>query len=210
MDELVVTNTKKYSASFTAGSLLLEETSRIIDYIINDTIEEKKKEIITNNAIKINSESARKRVLQEIRKRKRAVNPVVWKRFAVSNQSEQKILLFYVCLKTYTLLYDFQKEVVLENWKNMKRELDERDVELFLERKSYEHPEIDEWTDSTRDKVVQVVIRLLKEAGLLIDYKLLPLEANNEFWKLFVELNDGWLLEFALLNKDQRDKVLRK
>ena len=205
----MVTNTKKYSASFTAGSLLLEETSRIIDYIIDDTLEEKKKDIITNNAIKINSESARKRVLQEIRKRKKAVNPVVWERFAISNQSEQKILLFYVCLKTYTLIYDFQKEVVLENWKNMKRELAERDVELFLERKSYQHSEIDEWTDSPRDKIVQVVIRILKEAGILIDYKLLPLEAGNEFWNLFVELNDGWFLEFALLNKNQRDKVLR-
>jgi hypothetical protein len=207
---LFVINQNTYSASFTAGSLLLEEISRVIEYILNDTLEEKKNELISNNTIKINSESARKRVLQEIRKRKKMVGSVVWERFAVSSQAERKILLFYVCLKTYTMLYDFQKEVVLESWKNMKRDLDERNVELFLEQKSHEHPEIDEWTDSTRDKVVQVIIRILKESGILIDSAITPLEATDEFWRLFGTLNDEWFLELALLNKVQREKILRK
>jgi hypothetical protein len=100
--------------------------------------------------------------------------------------------------------------VVLENWKNMKRDLDERDVELFLERKSHEHSEIDEWTDSTRDKVVQVIMRILKESGILIDSEITPLEVTDEFWKLFGALNDEWFLELALLNKDHREKILRK
>lgn len=51
----------KYSASFTAGSLLLDETTRVLKYILNDEIEKKRSEIIDKNIIKINSESARKK-----------------------------------------------------------------------------------------------------------------------------------------------------
>lgn len=198
----------KYSISFTAGSLLYEETTRLLNHILNDELEERKHEIIKDNIIKINSESARKRVLQEIKKRFGAVSKSVWVRYENSNIREQKILLFYTVLKTYPILADFMKEVVVYKWKSLKKDLTARDIELFLDRKSAEHPEIEKWADTTKEKVIQVVQRILKESGILINFKLNALESSEQFWRFFIQLDDPWFLEYALLNKEQRNKII--
>ncbi len=197
-----------YSASFTAGSLLFEETTRLLKYILNDELELKKNEIIQQNIIKINSESARKRVLQEIRKRYNSVNNSVWVMYESSGLREKKILLFYTVLKTYPLLADLVKDVIVLKWKSLKSDLTVRDIELFLDKKSSAHPEIDKWSITTRAKVIQVIQRILKEAGILVNNKLSALESSDNFWGFFVQLGDPWFLEYALLNKDQREKII--
>jgi hypothetical protein len=198
----------KYSASFTAGSLLLDETSRVLKYILNDELELKRNEIIEKNIIKINSEAARKRVLQEIRKRNKAIDRSLWIRYENASVSERKIILFYAAIKTYALLSDFMKDIVVYKWKSLKRDFDEREIEVFLDKKSSEHPEIENWSVTTRAKVIQVIQRMLKEAGLLVNNKLNSLDANDHFWKLLIKVGDPWFLEFALLNKEQRERII--
>ena len=197
-----------YSASLTAGSLLLDETVRVLNYILNGELELKRQYIIEQNIIKINSEAARKRVLQEIRKRNRAVDKIIWEKFDAATQNERKILLFYVVVRTYSVVEDFIHDVVIDRWKSLKNDITEREIEIFLDKKSGEHPEIETWTATTRAKVIQVVIRILKESGLLVGNKLNALQAPDEFWKLFIQLGDAWFLEFALLNRKQREKII--
>ncbi|MCH7965549.1 MAG: DUF1819 family protein [Bacteroidetes bacterium] len=198
----------KYSASFTAGSLLLDEITRVLSFLLNDEIEEKRSEIINKNIIKINSESARKRVLQEIRKRNKSVDKSVWQMFESSVQAERKILMFYAVVKTYPLIADFMREVILNKWKSLKRDFEERDIEIFLDKKSTEHPEIEMWSKTTSAKVIQVIQRMLKESGLLTGNKLNSLEASNHFWRFFIQVDDLWFLELALLNKEQREIII--
>lgn len=198
----------KYTASFTAGSLLLDETTRVLKYILNDELELKKDEIIKKNIIKINSEAARKRVLQEIRIRNKSVDKSVWEKFENASTSNKKILLFYSTLKAYPVLIDFMKDVIVNKWKSLKKDFDEREIEVFLDKKSAEHPEIEEWSETTRAKVIQVIQRILKEAGILVNNKLTALESADHFWRFFVQLGDPWFLEFALLNKEQRERII--
>ncbi len=200
----------KYSVSFTAGSLLLDETNRILKYILNDELELKKEEIIKKNIIKINSESARKRVLQEIRLRARKVNKSLWGKFANASLKDKKILLFYVVVKTYPILSDFVKDVIIDKWKSLKLDIADREIEVFLDKKSSEHPEIEDWSESTREKVIQVIKRIMKEAGLLVNNQLKPLESADHFWKFFVQLGDPWFLDYALLNREQRERIIGK
>ncbi len=199
---------KKYTASFTAGSLLLDETNRVLKYILNDELEIKRNEIVQKNIIKINSEAARKRVLQEIRKRAKAVDKEVWYIFEDSSESEKKKILFYVSIKTYPILNDFIRDVIVPKWKSLKNEFEERDIEIFLEKKSVEHQEIENWSETTKAKVIQVIQRILRESGLLLNNNLVPLQASDHFWKFFVQIDDRWFLEFALLNKEQREKII--
>jgi len=159
----------KYTASFTAGSLLLDETTRVLKYILNDELELKKDEIIKKNIIKINSEAARKRVLQEIRIRNKAVDKSVWEKFENASTRERKILLFYSTVKAYPILNDFMKDVIVNKWKSLKKDFSEREIEVFLAKKTAEHPEIEEWTETTRAKVIQVIQRILKEVGILVN-----------------------------------------
>lgn len=197
----------KYLISFTAGALMFDETVRVLEFILNETLEFEKNFIIEKNIIKVNSEAGRKRVLQEIRKRSKAVDKSIWELFNQSNKNEKKIILFYVVLKTYQIVFDFMREVILEKWKSLTSDFSERDIEIFLDKKIIEHPEIEIWTETTRAKVIQVIIRILKEAGILINNKIEPIIANYSFWKHFVKIGDPWFLELALLNKQQRDKI---
>lgn len=197
----------KYSISFTAGSLLVNETVNVLNYLLEGTIDEKIDEIVLTNAIQINSESARKRVLQEIRKRYSAVDKSVWELFNHVSPQEKKILLLYISIKTYKLLEDFFVEVIIEKWKSQRLKLGERDIEIFLDKKSNKHSEIETWSDSTRGKVLQVILRILKESGILINGNISPLEAPDYFWEFFVDLGDPWFLDLALLAKNKRDRI---
>jgi hypothetical protein len=100
------------------------------------------------------------------------------------------------------------KEIIVSKWKSLKRDFEEREIEIFLNKKSSEHIEIEKWSVTTRAKVIQVIQRMLKEAGLLVNNKLNSLEANDHFWKIFIKVGDTWFLEFALLNKEQRERII--
>ena len=91
----------------------------------------------------------------------------------------------------------------------MKRDLDERDIELFLDKKSSDHPEIERWSDTTRAKVIQVIFRILKESGLLLNNKLNSLNAPKDFWYFFQIKGEVWFFEYSLLNKEQRERFIK-
>ena len=112
-----------------------------------------------------------------------------------------------MCLKTYSILFDFLFDVVLEKWLSRDLEIDKSTVLNFLDKQSSFHPEIDEWTDSTIQKAASVMIKMMKEVGILKNGQLIPLEAPNNFWIKFVELGDPWFLQICLLNKERRDEV---
>ena len=63
-----------YSASFTAGGLLIEEMLSLLDYLNEDNIENIYEQIKNNTKLMTNSESARKRIVREIRYRYNSVD----------------------------------------------------------------------------------------------------------------------------------------
>jgi len=81
-------------------------------------------------------------------------------------------------------------------------------VEQFLDKKSSVQNDIEDWSSQTRRKIITVLIRMLKEVGMLEKNKLVQLEASDEFWRMFVNINDGWFLEVGLLSKEQREKII--
>ncbi len=198
----------KYSASFTIGSLYLDETVRVIKYILANELDQKKSEIIEGNVIKLNSELTRKKVLQEIKKRVKSVDRSVWTTFEKTSTNGRKILLFYSVIKTYPLLNDFMKEVIVNKWKSLKFDFNKREIEIFLDKKSAEQPEIEKWSITTKAKIIEIIKRMLKECGLLVNNKLNAFDAPDYFWKLFIQVGDPWFLEFALLNKEQRERII--
>jgi len=198
----------KYSASFTTGSLFLHETEKIVDYLVEQNLENNFEEITRKNILKMNAESSRKRVLREIIKRSKYVDNFVWKLFSEVEQNQKAILLFYVCCKTYQFILDFQIEVILEKFRSFDLVVTNDDVFRFIEKKSIDYNEIDVWSNDRKYKVTRATLLILEQAGLIKNDRLTPLEANNHFWLNFIKLGDPWFLELALLNKQQRDKIL--
>lgn len=154
-----------------------------------------------------NAESARQRVVQELKKRYKATGQYVFDVFQEATLQQQNILIFYTCMKTYQILFDFMFQTVLEKWLSRNLTLDKLDVQHFLDIQSASHPEIDEWTETTREKIETVLIRMLNEVGLLQGRQLHSVDAPDHFWRSFVDFGDPWFLQAMLLNKEQRDRI---
>jgi len=188
--------------------LLYDEFSYLIDIIIEGDLLQKKENIIKENILKINSESSRKRVLSEVFKRVQSVPSNLWKFYKTLSDSEKRVLLFYVCLKTYSLLLDFQSEVVLNKHRSFNYELTKNDIDVFFAKKSQVHPEIEVWTESTKEKIKSTILLLLRQAGIMKDNKITPIQIPLSFWKGFLTVGEAWFLELCLLNKNERDQIL--
>jgi hypothetical protein len=198
----------KYSASFTAGALLHAETIALLKYLNDDNISNITEQIKTNTLLKTNSESSRKRIIAEIIKRYYSVNNDVFQLCSKASIDEQKILLFYSCLKTYPLLFDFMFDIVIEKWLSLELIIKSSDMKRFLNKQSSQYPEIDAWSELTHNKISSVSIKILKDAGIYVDKKLTRVNLSPIFLKTFIAWGDPWFLQALLLNKEQRNEIL--
>jgi hypothetical protein len=196
-----------YLISFTAGGLLYEEFISLYPYLNDAKINSISGEIKTNVLLQTNSQAARQRIIQEVKKRYHSVNKIAFSDFDAFNQNEQKIFLFYTCLKTYSIIFDFIFDVVVEKWLSRDIDVNAGDVLYFLDKKTSNHLEIDQWTATTKQKVATVMIRMLKEVGILRDAKIMALDASDEYWNYFVKIGEPWFLQACLLNKERRDQI---
>ena len=177
----------KKITSFSVGGLLYNETIAVIDYLIAGKIKELNKIIKTTDVLKTNSEASRLRILSEIRRRDKAVNTEIWHLIGNSGKSEQQLALFYVCLKASKLLFDFQVEVVLEKWRALDHIVNKNDALYFIDKKSVDFPEIENWSESTKEKTATVLIRILNEAGILNESRLNQPDDSDRFWVFFIK-----------------------
>tara|TARA_B100001971_G_C18263782_1_gene589657 strand:+ start:198 stop:827 length:630 start_codon:yes stop_codon:yes gene_type:complete len=200
--------TKSYLISFTAGGLLLDETISLLPYLNDEKINTISEQIKTNTLLQTNSQAARQRIIQEVKKRYIAIGGDSFSFIKDISQNEQKIFLFYTCLKTYSILFDFLFDVVIDKWLSRDIDIDKSAVLYFLDKQSSSHPEIDDWTDTTIQKVSSVMIRMMNEVNLLKTGRLYPLEAPNVFWNYFVEKGDSWFLQACLLHKERRNQII--
>ena len=200
----------KKITSFSVGGLLFNETIAVIDYLIAGKIKELNKVIKTTDVLKTNSEASRLRILSEIRRRDKAVNIEVWHFIGNLVKNEQQLALFYVCLKASKLLFDFQVEVVLEKWRTLDHIVLKNDALYFIDKKSMDYPEMENWSDNTKEKSATVLIRILNEACILKENRLIQPDVSDRFWTFFIKQGDPWFLELCLMSKNQRDKIMDK
>ena len=137
-----------YLISFTAGGVLYDEFISLYPYLNDEKIDTIIEEIKENVLLKTNSQAARQRIIQEVRKRYNAVNKNTFSNFMELNQNEQKISLFYSCLKTYPIIFDFFFDIIIEKWLSRDIEIDKSSVLYFLDKQSSSHPEIDDWKET--------------------------------------------------------------
>jgi len=123
-------------------------------------------------------------------------------------KNEQQLALFDVCLKASKLLFDFQVEVVLEKWRTLDHIVLKNDALYFIDKKSMDYPEMENWSDNTKEKTATVLIRILNEAGILNESRLNHPDVSDYFWAFFIKQEDPWFLELCLMPKNQRDKIM--
>lgn len=203
--------TSIYSASFTAGSLLHKETTALLPLLLSKNSGQLiKEEIKQNNLLKINSEKARERTVCEIQKRLSYVDHPFWVYYSVRQEKEQKLMLFYLCLKTYKLMFDYHFNVTLRQWNSSTPVIESFLYQMELNEISGKEDLVYNWTDSTKEKTISVYMRILKDIDLLDSktLRLKPVTIVGDFWSFFVKLRELWFLDACLLNPIKKKHII--
>jgi len=202
-----------YSASFTAGSLLYKETTALLPLLLSENSGQLiKEEIKQNNLLKINSEKARERTVSEIQKRLSFVDHGFWEYYSHRQEKEQKLMLFYLCMKTYKLMFDYHFNVTVRQWNSSNPLIEPFLYQMELNEISGKVDFVDNWTDSTKEKTISVYMRILKDIDLLNskNLRLKSVIITADFWNYFVKQRELWFLDACLLNPIAKKNIIER
>lgn len=193
---------KIYTAAMTGCSFMHNEMKAMLPILLSpdaDTL--LKKEISENNILLIKSETSRKKAVLEFKRRFNAVPRQFWEWFATVSESTQLWAMFFVNLKTYRIFFDFQVNVVLNNWNGISRTVTYNDILSEFYQISASNAFVDSWSKETKDRITSSFITLLRKVGLL-DAKTSELrspQVNEEEFAYFLKINEAWFLDACLL-----------
>ena len=193
---------KIYTAAMTGCSFMHNEMKAMLPLLLSpdaDTL--LKKEISENNILLIKSETSRKKAVLEFKRRFNAVPREFWEWFATVSESTQLWAMFFVNLKTYRIFFDFQVNVVLNNWNGISRTVTYNDILSEFYQISASNAFVDSWSKETKDRITSSFITLLRKVGLL-DAKTSELrspQVNEEEFAYFLKINEAWFLDACLL-----------
>ena len=195
-------NGSPYSASFTAAALAYAEMNAVLPYLLEDDSHQTVKKIENSlDILPIQSASARERVTIEMAKRFRSVPKAFWEDYRTFPEEQQRLALFYVILKTYRLVYEFQLNVAVKKYNSANNTLRIDDLWMEFYDISSRDPFVDGWTEQTKKKAVKTYLTMLRQTGLLNPETdmLQQIDIDKEAFLPFVQLGELWFLQACFL-----------
>ncbi|PCJ88243.1 MAG: hypothetical protein COA54_02965 [Thiotrichaceae bacterium] len=160
--------TEKYRMSFTAGTLLLQESVSIAEiYLETGDWDEVRDEVISRNILQARIESTAKRICLELCARLKYLHEDELELLVEGDHQEQAYLLWLAVCRCYRFIYEFSTEIIREHFLTLKYDLHHEDYDAFFNAKIEWHEELEKITDSTSYKLRQVLFKMLHEAELL-------------------------------------------
>lgn len=189
-----------YDAKFTAGGLLFNEFRSLRELIESEDFDRlAKQEEEQNMLMAVSMLSSRKRILNEVRTRRDKVPKEFWNHYYNWSEREQKMALFYLCLKSYRLLLDMHLDIALKKYR-IGADLTGYDVQMWLDDLSTRDEKVASWSEKTHYKINTQYRRMLKDAGLLDGERLTaPSNISNSFREYFTSVKESWFLESSFL-----------
>tara|TARA_R110002050_G_scaffold187306_1_gene321734 strand:- start:10745 stop:11344 length:600 start_codon:yes stop_codon:yes gene_type:complete len=186
----------EYNGALTAMGILFGETIRLVDILNSDNVDERLiDEVKENKVLQINSEASRARTIREIRKRNKWAPEGFWKNFFGSSENEQRLLFFYLCLKTYRILFDLHFKVTVKRFHVDNTLPDNFYFKMAVDEISSENKTVAGWSETTLKKTFSNYRSLLRVAGLLTGDRLISPVVEPLFWEQFKNAEDIWFLE---------------
>ena len=161
---------EKYRLSFTFGGLLIPETRIIADSFLRlGDWEAVREEVVGQNLLKKRRQASAQRYIHEIRDRLKGAYdweiPIIAGRDG--GPDEARLVLLAATVRYYRLVWEFLVEVIRYKITGGDFKMLGFEFVSFWEQKAQSAPEMREITEKSRKKLVQVVYRMLREAGYL-------------------------------------------
>lgn len=172
--------------SFTRGTLFLHESLTLLDlHEKNADWKEVRRQVIAENLLQARTETTLKNCCGEIISRLKQLTSDECSWILQANNREQAYLLWVATCRRYTFIGDFAVEVLRERYLNLHAEISTEDYDIFFNRKAEWHDELDRLTSSTRQKLRQVVFKMMRQAGLISeDFAIIPVMLSADFTSL--------------------------
>lgn len=158
----------KYRLSFTTGGLYYRESIKFIElYLIHRDWSKVRQKILSENLLQLNTHSSQVRAYREISCRLQQLTDIELELFMGCSEQDKRYLLWLGLCRYYTFIEHFSVEVLREKFLSMDMILTHHDYDVFFNQKSEWHDELDALSQSTRNKLRQILFRILIEVGLL-------------------------------------------
>lgn len=155
---------------------------------------------LTNDQIGKEKESTNVRQFRELKHRLETLTTEEVDLLANGSLVDQKHVVLLAFCKTYRFISDFIVEVIRDKVLVYDFEIRESDYNSFINRKSFDHPELEGLTESSQTKIRTVLFRMLAEVGLIDNAKskvIQPMLLSDELEKIIVK-DDPQLLKIFL------------
>ena len=158
-----------YNAEISAGSLMIPESRRIARLLLTHPTKEQWFESLTlDNVLQKKSPATARRQARLIRNRLDTLNDAAWSLIVDGAQEVTTQMLMAACIKHSRMLADFMRDVYAGHLRRLEQHLSpSKDWETFLAECAQRDPDVANFSDTTKAKMLQVVLRVLAEAKYL-------------------------------------------
>jgi len=176
-------NTEKYSMSFTTAALLHQESVNLAElYLEQGDWNEVRNEVIARNLLQTRTTSSAKRICREICSRLKHLHKDELELLVEGDHQEQAYLLWVAVCRHHRFIYEFSVEVIRERFLTLSYDLGYEDFDAFFNAKMEWHEELEKVATTTRNKLRQVLFRMLREAEILSpDNTIIPATLSPRF-----------------------------
>lgn len=160
----------KYSLSFTAGALLIEESRVAAQILIESTdATEARRRLLEQRLIPARTDSAAKRIVLEVLSRLAFIPEAGLNLVAYGTMEEARQVLWISCCRKYPVIRTFAETILIDASRTPGMVIDSRVVEVFFLNEEMSNSQLAAVSVSTKYKLRQVLKLMLAQAGLIND-----------------------------------------
>jgi hypothetical protein len=158
----------QYSLAFTASSLRPELARIVADtYLGCGDWQETRQRVLADNLLQAGKRGSSIRMEQEMRQRLQTLTREQLEILAGASGDNRRAVAWLSVLKLYPFVCSFASGILRGKIEAHDPVLRPSDYEEFLASEALIHPEVQDLKPSTKAKIRQVLIRMLREAGIL-------------------------------------------
>lgn len=195
---------EKYQMSFTTGGLFYNESLQVNEIYkkTGDWIKTRNL-VLSENILQARTESSAKREAREICSRLGLTTKDQLQLLISGSHQEQRFLLWVAVCKRYAFIQDFVIEVLREKYLRMDLHLQPEDYQIFFDKKSEWHDELETLKKSTKNKLRQVLFKIMREAEIISQENIIiPCLLTDDLIKVLATDNPSWLSIFPISDAD--------
>jgi hypothetical protein len=165
-------NELEYKSTIKSRPFLFKETKKAAELINKGFKEfEIKNKAKNDNIFQVNTETRRSEIASIVMRRLKALDDFLIDKLANGEIDTSKQIVVYAIMKTDRLFFEFMHEVFREKILLQDFTLQDKDFNIFFDRKKEQSERVASWDDYTFYKLKQVYIRILFEAGFIKNQK---------------------------------------